>query len=86
MVRPVPEFSYCYCVNLEKVATAHLEGRPAMPKARREAEVLWEGPLARGTGTLKGGSGALYKTLHDARRKLRARLAQDGLAIEGQAA
>ena len=24
--------------------------------------------------------GALYKTLHDARRKLRARLAQDGLA------
>jgi RNA polymerase sigma-70 factor (ECF subfamily) len=30
--------------------------------------------------------GALYKTLHDARRKLRARLAQDGLAIEGQAA
>ena len=29
---------------------------------------------------------ALYKTLHDARRKLRARLAQDGLAIEGQAA
>ena len=30
--------------------------------------------------------GALYKTLHDARRKLRARLAQDGIAIEGQAA
>ena len=30
--------------------------------------------------------GALYKTLHDARRKLRARLAQDGLAIDGQAA
>jgi RNA polymerase sigma-70 factor (ECF subfamily) len=29
---------------------------------------------------------ALYKTLHDARRKLRARLAQDGLAIDGQAA
>jgi RNA polymerase sigma-70 factor (ECF subfamily) len=29
--------------------------------------------------------GALYKTLHDARRKLRARLAQDGLTIEGQA-
>jgi RNA polymerase sigma-70 factor (ECF subfamily) len=29
---------------------------------------------------------ALYKTLHDARRKLRARLAQDGLALEGQAA
>jgi RNA polymerase sigma-70 factor (ECF subfamily) len=26
--------------------------------------------------------GALYKTLHDARRKLRARLAQDGLATE----
>jgi RNA polymerase sigma-70 factor (ECF subfamily) len=26
--------------------------------------------------------GALYKTLHDARRKLRARLAQDGLAID----
>jgi RNA polymerase sigma-70 factor, ECF subfamily len=30
--------------------------------------------------------GALYKTLHDARRKLRARLAQDGIAIDGQAA
>jgi RNA polymerase sigma-70 factor, ECF subfamily len=30
--------------------------------------------------------GALYKTLHDARRTLRARLAQDGLAIDGQAA
>jgi RNA polymerase sigma-70 factor (ECF subfamily) len=30
--------------------------------------------------------GALYKTLHDARRKLRARLAQDGLTIEDQAA
>jgi RNA polymerase sigma-70 factor, ECF subfamily len=34
--------------------------------------------------------GALYKTLHDSRRKLRARLAQDGLAadlsFEGQAA
>jgi RNA polymerase sigma-70 factor (ECF subfamily) len=26
--------------------------------------------------------GAIYKTLHDARRKLRARLAQDGLAID----
>jgi RNA polymerase sigma-70 factor, ECF subfamily len=26
--------------------------------------------------------GALYKTLHDARRKLRARLAQDGLALD----
>jgi RNA polymerase sigma-70 factor (ECF subfamily) len=30
--------------------------------------------------------GALYKTLHDARRKLRTRLAEDGLAIDGQAA
>jgi len=30
-----------------------------MPIARREAEVVWEGPLARGTGTLKTGSGAL---------------------------
>jgi RNA polymerase sigma-70 factor (ECF subfamily) len=29
---------------------------------------------------------ALYKTLHDARRKLRARLAQDGFAIDGLAA
>ena len=29
---------------------------------------------------------ALYKTLHDARRKLRERLAEDGLTIEGQAA
>jgi RNA polymerase sigma-70 factor (ECF subfamily) len=27
--------------------------------------------------------GALYKTLHDARRKLRARLAADGLALDG---
>jgi lipoyl-dependent peroxiredoxin len=30
-----------------------------MPVALREAEVLWEGPLARGTGTLTSGSGAL---------------------------
>ncbi|MEA2320261.1 MAG: hypothetical protein QOD81_111 [Solirubrobacteraceae bacterium] len=27
--------------------------------------------------------GAVYKTLHDARRKLRARLAEDGLALDG---
>jgi RNA polymerase sigma-70 factor, ECF subfamily len=38
--------------------------------------------LAERRGTTRG---ALYKTLHDARRKLRARLAQDGLAIEGHA-
>ena len=30
-----------------------------MSIARREAEVVWEGPLAHGTGTLKSGSGAL---------------------------
>ena len=30
-----------------------------MPVALREAEVLWEGPLARGAGTLTSGSGAL---------------------------
>jgi lipoyl-dependent peroxiredoxin len=30
-----------------------------MPIARREAETVWEGPLARGTGTLTSGSGAL---------------------------
>ena len=30
-----------------------------MPIARREAEIDWEGPLARGTGTLTSGSGAL---------------------------
>jgi lipoyl-dependent peroxiredoxin len=30
-----------------------------MPVARREAKVLWEGPLARGAGTVTGGSGAL---------------------------
>jgi lipoyl-dependent peroxiredoxin len=30
-----------------------------MPLALREAEVLWEGPLARGAGTLTSGSGAL---------------------------
>jgi osmotically inducible protein OsmC len=30
-----------------------------MPIAVREAEVLWEGPLARGAGTLTSGSGAL---------------------------
>jgi lipoyl-dependent peroxiredoxin len=30
-----------------------------MPIARREAEVVWEGSLARGTGTLKSGSSAL---------------------------
>jgi osmotically inducible protein OsmC len=30
-----------------------------MPLALREAEVLWEGPLARGAGALTSGSGAL---------------------------
>src|SRR5947207_8684709 len=30
-----------------------------MPIARREAEIVWEGPLARGAGTLTSGSGAL---------------------------
>jgi lipoyl-dependent peroxiredoxin len=30
-----------------------------MPIALREAEILWEGPLARGAGTLTSGSGAL---------------------------
>jgi RNA polymerase sigma-70 factor, ECF subfamily len=35
--------------------------------------------LAERRGTTRG---ALYKTLHDARRKLRARLAEDGLAID----
>jgi lipoyl-dependent peroxiredoxin len=30
-----------------------------MPIARREAEIIWEGPLASGTGTLSSGSGAL---------------------------
>jgi osmotically inducible protein OsmC len=30
-----------------------------MPLALREAEIIWEGPLARGTGTLTSGSGAL---------------------------
>ena len=30
-----------------------------MPVARREAEVVWKGPLARGAGALTSGSGAL---------------------------
>ena len=30
-----------------------------MPLALREAEILWEGPLVRGAGTLTSGSGAL---------------------------
>jgi osmotically inducible protein OsmC len=30
-----------------------------MPIARREAEIIWEGPLAGGTGTVTSGSGAL---------------------------
>ena len=30
-----------------------------MPIATREAEIIWEGPLASGTGTLSSGSGAL---------------------------
>jgi RNA polymerase sigma-70 factor (ECF subfamily) len=38
--------------------------------------------LAERRGTTRG---ALYKTLHDARRKLRARLAEDGLALEPSA-
>jgi RNA polymerase sigma-70 factor, ECF subfamily len=38
--------------------------------------------LAERRGTTRG---ALYKTLHDARRKIRARLAEDGLALEPSA-
>ncbi|MGH2973895.1 MAG: OsmC family peroxiredoxin [Solirubrobacterales bacterium] len=30
-----------------------------MPIALREAEIIWEGPLASGTGTLSGASGAI---------------------------
>jgi acyl dehydratase len=30
-----------------------------MPIALREAETIWEGPLASGTGTLSSASGAL---------------------------
>jgi lipoyl-dependent peroxiredoxin len=30
-----------------------------MPVARREAEIVWEGSLASGAGTLTSGSGAL---------------------------
>lgn len=30
-----------------------------MPIARREAEILWDGPLASGTGALSSGSGAI---------------------------
>jgi RNA polymerase sigma-70 factor, ECF subfamily len=38
--------------------------------------------LAERRGTTRG---ALYKTLHDARRKLRTRLAEDGLGVDGAA-
>jgi RNA polymerase sigma-70 factor, ECF subfamily len=37
--------------------------------------------LAERLGTTRG---ALYKTLHDARKKLRARLATDGLALSSE--
>ncbi|MGH3008554.1 MAG: RNA polymerase sigma factor [Gaiellaceae bacterium] len=37
--------------------------------------------LAERLGTTRG---ALYKTLHDARRKLRARLAEQGLPLDGK--
>ena len=33
-----------------------------MPIATREAEVVWEGPLASGTGAVSSGSGALPVT------------------------
>jgi lipoyl-dependent peroxiredoxin len=36
-----------------------LEREIAMPIATREAEIVWEGPLASGTGTVSSGSGAL---------------------------
>jgi len=38
--------------------------------------------LADRLGTTRG---ALYKTLHDARRKLRARLSKDGLGLDPRA-
>ena len=59
-----------------------LEDRRATPDEQAEASELIlavRDAIAERRGTTRG---ALYKTLHDARRKLRERLAQDGLAID----
>lgn len=41
------------------VSTQQGEQENEMPIATREAEVVWEGPLASGTGAVSSGSGAL---------------------------
>jgi hypothetical protein len=43
------------------MSTRHAEPEQevSMPIATRQAEIVWEGPLASGTGALSSGSGAL---------------------------
>ena len=57
MIAPSQLFLLLLCKSRDD--THILNGRPTMPIARRDAEVQWEGSLARGAGTLTSGSSAL---------------------------
>jgi RNA polymerase sigma-70 factor (ECF subfamily) len=82
-------------VPLEADGWAQLPDRRASPDADAETAELLDAvrdaitesltPHQRVLAARLGSTrGALYKTLHDARRKLRARLAADGLAVDPQ--
>jgi lipoyl-dependent peroxiredoxin len=45
--------------SCERCAVIHPEQEVLMPIATRDAKIVWDGPLASGSGTLSSGSGAL---------------------------
>jgi RNA polymerase sigma-70 factor (ECF subfamily) len=79
--RPSPDDHAEVSELIDAVRDAIAEALTSHQRAVLVAVTLNDVPidvLAERRGTTRG---AIYKTLHDARRKLRARLAQDGLAI-----
>jgi RNA polymerase sigma-70 factor (ECF subfamily) len=80
--RATPDVSAEACELIHAVRDAIAEVLTPHQRAVLVAITLNDVPidvLAERRGTTRG---ALYKTVHDARRKLRARLAQDGLAVD----
>jgi RNA polymerase sigma-70 factor, ECF subfamily len=67
---------------LDAVRGAIAESLTAHQRAVLVAITLNDVPIDVLAERLGSSRGALYKTLHDARRKLRARLAADGLAVD----
>jgi RNA polymerase sigma-70 factor, ECF subfamily len=67
---------------LDAVRVAIAESLTAHQRAVLVAITLNDVPIDVLAERLGSSRGALYKTLHDARRKLRARLAADGLAVD----